>query len=788
MDTTRAQEKALDDELVTPENRPKIGKRSLGVSQVENQNSKKNNDSIYPPRSSPKSLTDYFMRQRIRQYQREQDVLVRLALFPEDDFMFTTIRVIFKHKDTQVYAAIIPQHLTNQAMLESEAYMTYRVYATGEMTPKPKSKKKKYDSESSPKTKPTQDSKGKRIKTLAKGDKPAKMKQSATKSKGLTVLSEVALSEADQLKLASKRSKKEFHSSHASGSGAGDKLEVPDVPENRSESEKESWTFNDEDDDQENVSGETKLDDDGYDFVHLNLSTYNADDQEEEKANDDDEVSYDKKVSTPPDYEIKDEEENQEDDNNVMGGEQEDEDLVQQQSSSISSDLMSKFINPSLDTSIDSILNLNVQSDILVNVLVSATTETPSSDTTIPQPPIPIIQPQQQTHDSTTTTTFLEIPNFASLFGFERRVSSLEIELSELKQTNQFTEDLSSIPGIVDNYLAIKEQVKDQLPQILPKEVSNFAPPVIEKLIIESRDEVTLEKVSSQPHSTYEVAFTLTEFELKKILINKKEKRPAFRLLKGTRSNYAELEYDFEECYKALSEKLDWENPEGGDYPFDLSKPLPLITRGKRQRLPFEYFINNDIKYLQGGVSTMTYTMSTTKTKAAQYDLPGIEDMVPNIWNRQSKGDVNSTKRILVVTHVKVMRKDEYGYLEEIVARRADNVLYRFKEGDDVADFAIALRMFTRSLRNRLMRSDGLYKFSDGTLTRLLSSLKDITKNIDMEYLPKRRWSTLEKKRAHFMINDINKLLKERRMMRSLEKFVGGRLYGTDLRLLQRII
>ncbi|GJY67112.1 hypothetical protein Tco_0469350 [Tanacetum coccineum] len=106
---------------------------------------------------------------------------------------------------------------------------------------------------------------------------------------------------------------------------------------------------------------------------------------------------------------------------------------------------------------------------------------------------------------------------------------------------------------------------------------------------------------------------------------------PAFRLLKGTRSNYAELEYDFKECYKALSEKLDWENPEGGDYPFDLSKPLPLIKSGKRQRVPFEFFINNDLKYLQGGISTMTYTTSTTKTKAAQYDLPGIEDMVPNI-------------------------------------------------------------------------------------------------------------------------------------------------------------
>ncbi|GKF18538.1 hypothetical protein Tco_0063456, partial [Tanacetum coccineum] len=108
---------------------------------------------------------------------------------------------------------------------------------------------------------------------------------------------------------------------------------------------------------------------------------------------------------------------------------------------------------------------------------------------------------------------------------------------------------------------------------------------------------------------------------------------PAFKLLKGTRSNYAELEYDFEECYKALSEKLDWENPKGGDYPFDLSKPIPLITRGKCQRVPFEYFINNDLKYLQGGVSTMTYTTSTTKTQTAQYDLPGIENMVPNIWS-----------------------------------------------------------------------------------------------------------------------------------------------------------
>nr|GEZ08174.1 hypothetical protein [Tanacetum cinerariifolium] len=67
----------------------------------------------------------------------------------------------------------------------------------------------------------------------------------------------------------------------------------------------------------------------------------------------------------------------------------------------------------------------------------------------------------------------------------------------------------------------IIEQVRTQLPQILPKEISNFASPVIEKRIQESLNQVNLAKASSQPQSTYEAATRLTKFELKKILINK---------------------------------------------------------------------------------------------------------------------------------------------------------------------------------------------------------------------------------------------------------------------------
>nr|GEY32233.1 hypothetical protein [Tanacetum cinerariifolium] len=48
----------------------------------------------------------------------------------------------------------------------------------------------------------------------------------------------------------------------------------------------------------------------------------------------------------------------------------------------------------------------------------------------------------------------------------------------------------------------------------------------------------------------------------------------------------------------------------------------------------------------------------------------------------ESRHNMYSTKHILAVIQVEVMRKHGYGYLREIEVRRADNDLYMFKEGD----------------------------------------------------------------------------------------------------------
>ncbi|GJW87324.1 hypothetical protein Tco_0162664 [Tanacetum coccineum] len=227
-------------------------------------------------------------------------------------------------------------------------------------------------------------------------------------------------------------------------------------------------------------------------------------------------------------------------------------------------------------------------------------------------------------------------------------------------------------------------------------------------------------------------------------------------------------------CSKTTTERLGWHNPKNKPYSFDLRKPLPLIQDHQgRQIIPQDYFLNNDLEYLKGRELSRRYLTSVTKKKAATYDLKWTEDLVRNLWSPVQMYD--------------------YGHLEEIEVRRDDQNLYTFKEGDfkrlrlqDIEDMLlllvqqkltnltinerydlnVALRMYTRRIviqkqvedlqlgfkRKRLIRADELHKFIDGTLNDVRSALHDISARIRMEYLPMRKWSNLDKKRARVML------------------------------------
>nr|GEV85852.1 uncharacterized mitochondrial protein AtMg00810-like [Tanacetum cinerariifolium] len=238
------------------------------------------------------------------------------------------------------------------------------------------------------------------------------------------------------------------------------------------------------------------------------------------------------------------------------------------QSSFGSPEFTSKLLNlenPSLaDNEIASLMDTTThheeprsQTSSLYTIPVTTTPEVTSiSTTTILSPPLffnPLPQQTTPTPTPTTfnaTTSFPSLPDFLYVFKFNDRVTNLEKDMSEIKQVDQYTQALSSIPAIIYRYInsklgepiqraimaynldcreeaqaekedyielvdpsmraILKKEVNTQLPQILPQGVSNFTIAVIEKNITESLEAAVLARSSSQTKSTYEaVVFTL---------------------------------------------------------------------------------------------------------------------------------------------------------------------------------------------------------------------------------------------------------------------------------------
>nr|GEU87337.1 hypothetical protein [Tanacetum cinerariifolium] len=695
-----------------------------------------------------------------------------------DDLLLGTLKFVSKAQDSQQYRALIPDDMINQDIKDSQVYKSHYDIATGKAPPR---KAKKYKKVASPSRKlsPVKEEKpvkkAKRVKRSTKKSTTAltigvairdtpgvsvskkKAHAKADRSKGIEILSDVALSEATQLKEVTKRSKKDFHISQASGSdeGTGTIPGVLDVPKYQSESDDESWGDSEDDNDDDFSKGDDDKDDsdDDGNEAHDNERT-NSDDDDENPS------------FTLKDYdeEEHDEEYESDDDNENVFEEEDDDDLYKDVDVR---SLMKRKGKTSHEVPSTQIPFLFTDDATVIpnSSTIAATTCPPTISMISPLPQLTTPTPAPKT--VLTTTSIPAFLDFSSLFGFDQRVSTLETMLSQLKQA-------------------------DKSAQLLESSTIN-----------ESLENVFLAKTSSQSKSTYKAAESLTKFKLKKILLDKMDRSesykmapehkelyeglvksynldkdlfslygksyslkrdrkdkdkdedpstgsdqglkkrkmskdtepskgskskesktgsskgtksqpksssksvqaeepvfettytkmpqdqggdtedqpnvettpksdcninkaeipsrtfdelmstpidfsayvmhnlktnnltqeilvgPAFNLLKGTCKSFMELEYHFEECCKAVTDQLDWNNHEGHEYPFDLSKALLLIEAQGSQVVPADYFFNNDLEYLKGGSSSKKYTTSTTKTKVAKYDnIEGIKDMV----------------------------------------------------------------------------------------------------------------------------------------------------------------
>ncbi|GKA24768.1 hypothetical protein Tco_0710801 [Tanacetum coccineum] len=158
----------------------------------------------------------------------------------------------------------------------------------------------------------------------------------------------------------------------------------------------------------------------------------------------------------------------------------------------------------------------------------------------------------------------------------------------------------------------IKDEVKSLLPQILPKEVLNLATPVIQSTITESLENVVLAKSSSQPQSTYEAAASLTEFELKKIQLDKLEKNKSYRAPENHRNLYDalvksyQLDKDLFDSYgKAYSLKRICEDKDKDEDP--PAGPDQRLTKKKTSK---------DVEPLRGSKSKESKSSSSKGSKS----------------------------------------------------------------------------------------------------------------------------------------------------------------------------
>nr|GEV71944.1 copia protein [Tanacetum cinerariifolium] len=324
---------------------------------------------------------------------------------------------------------------------------------------------------------------------------------------------------------------------------------------------------------------------------------------------------------------------------------------------------------------------------------------------------------------------------------------------------------------------------------------------------------------------------------------------PAFKVVKAFHENNISLQFQMEEFHRLLTDQVDLVNPAVHRLVPNVSKPLPLggppvrmaalsISKLKAANYPDfgleelvpSVWIKSERDYKVSAAYSITHWWFKRK------------DFYITRHNAPFDSAVRSHMRILSVISIKTFERYGYTFLREIVIHRADYNEYKILEVDfknlhpnDFEDMNIVIRQHVGDLQlniesyqtklnlteprldssdflfkedytivskpraviyrdrndqKKMLRENEVHKFSDGTLTRVIHKLNHMVKdfrlyqyNSGMEY---RIWSENDKRRSEEFMEVIKRRLKIRRIFRSLESFVGGRLRDVDYRTLNR--
>ncbi|GJT32707.1 hypothetical protein Tco_0923126 [Tanacetum coccineum] len=315
----------------------------------------------------------------------------------------------------------------------------------------------------------------------------------------------------------------------------------------------------------------------------------------------------------------------------------------------------------------------------------------------------------------------------------------------------------------------------------------------------------------------------------KTVLTQADFKRQAYEVVKAFYPNVIQLQFQMEECHKMLTDQISWVNPEGDQVRIDVNRPLPLGGPPGHVTIQTHLFFNKYLKYLRYGNKGSRPTLLISKMKVARYPDFGLKLLMPEqIWiDEVCTYDISAAYTLW------------YDYLIEIILRRAAYQEYMiakifFKNlypsdfedlnllflqghldhlpGSEKNMLSTAVKLWTRNLASsinmiipsltllekqcspvnnkerKIMRFNEIYKFSDGTLMRILEALDYRVKEFKLKRLNPGMntgfWTKKDVTRSKEFTSAIERQLKTRRIYRNLDRFVGGRVRDIDYRLL----
>nr|GEX06718.1 putative reverse transcriptase domain-containing protein [Tanacetum cinerariifolium] len=453
------------------------------------------------------------------------------------------------------------------------------------------------------------------------------------------------MTEAEQLKLATKRSLQQTHISHAIGLGAdegtGTIPGVLDVPTEEFD-EEISWKSSDEgddDDDDDDDEGNEEDDDD-------DQEEGNDDDQDSDEE--DDEGNCEENLGLNVDREEGQDKEEDEDelyrDVNIN--------LEGRVSLFMSSQFMTSMLNPTPDAGIDSIFETTSQMDVQAPTLVaplplSAPTLTPSTIATISIfakvvfSILGIIQRymDQQMNEAVKVAVQIQSDRLRDEAQAENKefLKNLDENIQKIIKENLYkalVKEYESDKIILDTYgdtVTLKRRhVDDADKDKEPSARSDRGPRDEEKEMSPSQQELQRRKLPGalaslhkglnldkhlQANRDWNKTLPATHGSIQpwiSELAKQTDSRSFFNELMDTPVDFLAFlmnQLKVDTLTMELLAEPTYELMKGSckrhQYPHNLLKPLPLIPNSRGRRvIPFDQFINNDLEYLRGGAST----------------------------------------------------------------------------------------------------------------------------------------------------------------------------------------